>query len=616
MEIEFMFGTTSITFLFQQSSLSGGIVWILLLFVIIAAGLAWNSYRNKIIVLKEQSADLRKNIESKSDELEKLSNKYTSLNDKHSELEKSLEEKEQTISYQSDLLKISDEIKSRFFSNVSHELRTPLTLIKGQIELIMRGEASRKPKVSDLKLVLKYTEHLSKQIDELLHLSKLETSRDVLEEELFDLSQGITLVKGIFNVTAKQKEIEISDSGLDDALFVHGDEKKIELILINLVTNAIMHIGEKGRIDLIVKRQDPEKPEGIIIQVKDNGEALSQNTSERLFQEYETDSNTSRIGMILGLSLVEKWIEMMDGSLTIHSDENFGNSYTITLPLKITENVDEVGTYSEVEENELTSIDAKNGTTQNPNFSDKRSTILLAEDNTRLLKMMGAMLGDEYNVIMATDGLEALDLTKKNLPDVIVTDVMMPKMDGLEFCRNLKKDPAIDFIPVIMLTAKAGMENELKGLEEGGDAYIVKPFHLDILKQTIRNMLQSRKKVWEKSKVDLTKESIKSDLKSQTVLERLNDYLNKHLRDDNLSVADIADALNVTQRHLQRKIKEETGLTPKAYLTKKRLEIARYLIQEGHGSVSEAAYGTGFSNLSHFAKYFKREFGILPSEVK
>lgn len=589
-------------------------IWLILIVSLVAGILIWLYDRYRIKGLeKKQTEETDPQLSFYSDEHQNLQKTLRELEEKKQELE----EKNKTIEYQSGVLKILEELKSRFFSTISHELRTPLTLIKGQTELLLmdRTGKTKEDFHQELKLIQGYTEHLSKQIDLLLHISKLETSKDEIEEKNFDLSVVVSLVRSMFVSLAKKKNISLDFEGVQESVFIKADEKKIELILINLVTNAILNTEENSSIEMRIQLSEKNGRQGIEIMVKGGNKSAPYAEGEAAFESYN-NNESGKIGLVMSLSLVEKWVDMMKGTLSAATDENVR---TIWLPVEMLEEPEaqKVSLPDKAKtENAIAVTESKEFKKYKQTFNDNKSTVLIADDNDRLLNMMRMMLMQDYNVLLAVDGEQALELARKELPDVIITDVMMPKVDGFEFCRNLKKDPSVAFIPVIMLTAKAGMENELKGLGEGGDAYIVKPFNFDILKQTVHNMLESRRKVWEKSKVELTKESIKSDLGTQSIIEKLNAYINEHLQNENLAISDIADALNVTQRHLQRKIKEHTGLTPKAYLTKRRLDVAMYLIQEGHGTVSEAAYGTGFSNLSSFARYFKREFDMLPSEVK
>lgn len=523
------------------------------------------------------------------------------------------------IEKQTSKLKELDEVKSRFFANISHELRTPLTIIKGVVRQVLNGHYGEIPESIARKIneVEVNADRLTNQIDQLLELSRLETGKVEINLEVYDISAQIHSLYSMFYSMAEAKKIDFKLRSPSKEVWINSDQEKTEHIISNLISNALKYTGEYGEVIIqLTEHSSNVSADKLSISVSDNGAGIPEEYKKHIFDRFRQGPQTGEQGTGLGLALVKEWTEMLGGEVQLQSQSSLGTTIMVELPgnmegLSIPREV----TFGKPKPIPI-NISEKPGSEEEESeeFREEKKTILVVEDHSELRGYLRDVLSDRFNVKTTANGKDGLTVAKSILPDIIITDVMMPEMDGYEFCRNLKKDPEVNFIPVIMLTARADEKDELAGLEKGADAYITKPFNEEKLLKTVHNQIDSRTRLWQKFNEEQIISKLLPRSEGDNLLSELNKKIDEKLNDPELKIEDIARSLHITQRQLQRKIKDETGLTPKKYLIKRRLKAARSLLLNGAGSISEVGYAVGFNNLSLFSGYFRDEYGKLPSE--
>lgn len=518
-----------------------------------------------------------------------------------------------------------DQVKSRFFENISHEFRTPLTLIIGLIEERLKRTDTPKSK-QDYNLVLRNARQLLQLINQLLDLSKLEYGSLKLQ-----LSYGniVSLVKGIFmsfESLAKSMDISLQFESENESIDLYYDVKKIETILTNLLSNAIKFTGKNGKIILIIKKS--AQHDNVEISVKDSGIGIDEVRLQSIFDRfYQADSTMRREyeGSGIGLALTKELVELHHGTIRVNSVPDKGSEFTFTLPLSI-----EV--YAEDSIIKTSQIDHEIPDRQSLDIvmdaeipvkteADKSSgkaklKILVVEDNADVRLYIFNTLKEIYNIIEAENGIKGLQIATKEMPDLIISDVMMPKMDGFQLTDKLKKHPHTSHIPIILLTAKAAMENKLDGLTLGADDYLVKPFNSDELKVRIKNLIVLRQKLRDKfsknimvqpGEITVTSVDEKFMLQAAKAVE-------ENIENPDFNVEDLAAGLALSRQHLHRKLKALTGQSATQFIRSIRLKRAAQLLSANFGSATEVAYKAGFNNISYFAKCFKKQFGVPPKD--
>jgi len=542
---------------------------------------------------------------------------------------------------ESEKLKELDRMKSRFFANISHEFRTPLTLILGPTEKIRSYIADEAKQ--DLDILQRNARRLQNLINQLMNLSKLESGKMKLQAREENI---VTLVNGYaqsFESLAKQKNIEYKFKSKEKEILLFVDKDKIQKILFNLLSNAFKFTGEGGRIAVSVNSLPTSR--GVSISVSDTGHGIPPDNLEHIFNRfYQADDSYSKDqeGSGIGLAFTKELVELHHGKITVesHSDspENFRDRnekrtiFTIILPfgkdhLKPEEVVDHLKEYEEeVELKEHFDVTQEQViVSDDENLEDNAKPLLLiVEDNDDMRSYIRTCLPSEYIIAEAIDGEMGLAKAINKIPDLVVSDVMMPKMDGLQLCQKLKSDERTSHIPVILLTAKAGLENKLEGLETGADDFISKPFEVDELLIRIKNLIDQRNKLRDifsqkiispESFVQKLQDSIISST-DQKFLKKANEVVEESLQDYNFGAELFSSKMNMSRMQLYRKLKAMVNQSAGDFIRTIRLNRAAQLLQAKSGNVTEVSFEVGFNNLSWFTKCFKEQFGVLPSEYK
>ena len=509
----------------------------------------------------------------------------------------------------------ANKAKLQFFTNISHELRTPLTLIADPVNYIIHDDNLNSQQRSMLQIVQRNVLVLTQLVSEILDFRKVQNGKMELRLSDFNLAESMKQWIKLFSASAQKKHIAISMDA-PDTIMLRADQDKIERICYNLLSNALKYTSEGGEITLTAKEEGGR----VMISVADNGCGISSDELPYIFDRFYQAKNAGR-GTGIGLAIVKAFTELHHGEVSATSVEGKGSTFTIHIPVRQkgevtnqpTEKIEQLVEPSSAQEvpNQARHIDEL----IQPYQTDKPE-VLIIDDNIDIRTYLRSVLSEKYNVSEAADGKAGLELARKIVPDIVLSDIMMPVMDGLAFCQQLKTDKAISHIPVILLTARSLDEQRAEGYEHGADAYLSKPFSLRLLFSRIDNLIQSRKKLnqtWSKGVEDDEIGNISNEI-DKSFLKQLRKIIQENLANSDLSVEQIGDEIGLSRVQLYRKVKALTGYSPVEMLRKARLTRARHLLRTTEKTVSEVAYAVGFSTPSYFSKCYKDEFGESPKK--
>ena len=511
-----------------------------------------------------------------------------------------------------------DELKSRFFTNISHEFRTPLTLILGPVKQII--EKLNEGKILGL-------------VNQLLDISKIESGNMKLQTSPQNIVKVVKVLVLSFMSYAERKKITLTFNSSEDEIIVYLDKDKTEKIITNLLSNAFKFTPDGGRIEVTVSRDD----KFVKVSVSDDGIGIPKQNMDKIFDRfYQVDGSHTRKqeGTGIGLSLTKELVELHKGKIEVESEEGKGATFIINLPLgsehlhrdEISEPLKDEGKISITPSGSIIIEDLKSEDSEinsgniDLNFIDltEKQLLLLVEDNSDVRNYIKDNLAKDYRIMEAIDGADGWEKSIENTPDLIVSDVMMPNMDGFELCKKLKTDERTSHIPVILLTAKAAKEDKLSGYEIGADDYIMKPFEPDELKVRIKNLIEQRKRLQN----HFRKQGL-SGIEHQKItsfdkrfLQKLLDVIKNKLSDSEFNVEFLADELAISRSVLQRKVYSLTGESPVELIRRIRLNRAAELIENKFGNISEIALEVGFSNPAYFADCFKKQYGVTPTQYQ
>lgn len=520
------------------------------------------------------------------------------------------------------------EAKLRFFMNISHEIRTPLTLIITPLLSLMKDEKDphRKGAYGTMKRNAERILHLVNQMMDLRKIDKGQMQMRMTETDLIGFVHDIY---SLFEHQARAKNIALSFEHPDaDLLPVWIDRQNFDKVIMNILSNAFKFTPAGGEIDIRVTHNN----ENVVIAVSDNGEKIPEDKLDKIFERFYQSTSTingRNIGTGIGLDLTRSLVELHHGTITARNLKQ-GCEFVVTIPLgnghlKPAEMVVEkdnvsssLMTSDELMTSEIDELMAEVTMPAEPVKNSQRQTLVIAEDDDEIREYLVSELGQDYEVKACLDGLEALKEVLRVQPDLVISDIMMPKMDGNALCSKLKSNPSTHHIPVVMLTAKTRDEDKLEGLETGADAYIVKPFNMDILRRTVSNLIAShqrlRLKYGRNDQLEEQVDEVKLESPDEKLLARVMNAVNKHLADSELSVDMIADEVGISRVHLHRKMKELTGQTPHDFIRNIRLKRAAFLLASQGASVTEVMYACGFSNPASFSTLFKKFYGVSPRD--
>jgi signal transduction histidine kinase/DNA-binding response OmpR family regulator len=519
-----------------------------------------------------------------------------------------------------------ENMKSRFFANLSHEFRTPLTLIKGPLEQLISGRIKENLK-DYYKMLLRNTEKLQNLIDQLLELSQLEAETIPLNKQNLELVSLLRSFTYSFMPLAEQKFITLSFNSTVDRINVMIDRDKLEKIINNLLSNAFKFTQSGGKISVDLTIEKDNANELAIVSISDSGIGIPDEYQSKIFDRFfqmDDDSKGNQTGSGIGLALVKELATLHNWDISVQSIEGEGTVFTLKITLEKTidfekENVVTLDSEIKIAKEEyiFDSIDGEIGEDGN---SDKQFTgepvILFVEDSHDVRNYVYDLFKQDYKVLLAEKAEDGIELALKNTPSLILSDIMMPGMDGIEFCRRIKSDWQTSHIPVILLTAKATSNSKIEGLETGADDYVTKPFNFEELAARIKNLIEQRKHLREKfsKEINIKAESISSNVVDKEFVQKIIDIIEKNLGNEKFDSQMLSEELFVSRSQLNRKLHAVTGQGPGEFIRIYKLKRAAQMIVENRLSITQIAYEVGFGSPAQFTRSFKKYFNCLPSD--
>ncbi len=520
-----------------------------------------------------------------------------------------------------------NKMKLQFFTNISHELRTPLTLIISPLEQLLQSEKDRK--LHRLYTRMHYNANrLFTMINQLLDIRKSEAglmNLHVAKGNIVDFTKEVT---ASFQNMAKQRKIRLKFSSDAEAIEAWFDHDEMEKVLFNLISNAFKFTRDKGKIHVHVSQPGPVR-----ISISDTGIGIPAdqlpNIFERFYQVEEGEEWVRKSGTGIGLSLAKTIMEKHHGSIDVESEEGVGTTFRINLPVgkdhftsqelspgeKV---VSSLPAYNMLRPVEAETADKTETTTANGKGQPSKPLILLVEDNPDVRAYLRENLETDYRISEAADGKEGLDKALADPPDLIIADIAMPRMDGIEMTRHVKTNIDTSHVPVILLTARTSLVFKVDGLETGADDYVTKPFHMRLLLARVKNLIASRQSLKEHfaKSYDLSPSGVVLNSLDEQLLSQMKTVIERHIDDSDFSVDQLAKALNMSRAKQYRKIKSLTGQSPNQVIRGFRLKRAAQLIETGQYNISDVAYMIGYNDVKSFREQFRKEFGVNPSEFE
>lgn len=503
-----------------------------------------------------------------------------------------------------------DEAKMRFFTNVSHDLRTPLSLIITPLEKLLRSEKGQAVH-DELQLMHRNATTLLNEVNQLLDFRKLDQQKAQLSLSYGNLADFMKEICTPFEALSQRHgitlQLRLPDSGIEFGF----DRDKMQRIIFNLLSNAIKYNRENGNITVTVdKNQTTQGEERARITVADSGIGIKDENKEKIFDRFFQVQHvtTTYMGSGIGLHIVKEYVSLHGGEITVSDNQPQGSVFTILLPLA------QANQATATKHEETT---PKESRPPHPNNLERQDvSLLVVEDNDDFRAFLVSCLKEYYRVFQAADGQKALEVLARESVSIVISDVMMPVMDGMELCRSIKTDIRYSHIPIVLLTARTAEENILNGLKEGADEYVTKPFNLDILLLRIRKLLEWAQRNRENfNKADISPSEITVSTLDEQLIEKAIRIVEENMDNSEFSVEEFSETLGMSRSGLYKKLMQITGRSPLEFIRILRLKRGKKLMEDSRQSISSIAYQVGLSP-KQFAKFFKEEFGYLPSEYK
>ncbi|WP_311327964.1 substrate-binding domain-containing protein, partial [Capnocytophaga sputigena] len=512
-------------------------------------------------------------------------------------------------------LEEATQAKLLFFTNISHEFKTPLSLILGPVQTLLAHNSLPKEEQDLLFLIKKNSNRLLHLISEVIEFRSYENNKMQMYFTKGNLKSFLTELNSFFTDPIKQKKLNFQFLAEDTSFEMLFDKEKVEKIYFNLLSNALKFTPQEGRISVSLEKQG----EYASLRVFNSGSYIPKDKQNEVFEHFYKINPDSE-GSGIGLALVQALVASHNGTISVESTEGEGTTFLIRLPFtqeQVSAKAVYDSNYIETHLDLLPSLPASDEKLKLPTASPsapEKPTVLIVEDNEDMRQFIRYILSDSYNLIEAENGEEGFEVAKKHLPDVVISDVMMPKTDGFDLCQLLKTNVATNHIPVILLTAYALDEQKQVGFESGADAYISKPFNVKLLKTRVRKLIENRKKIRESFSNFLLNETKQETLGKveQQFITDFTQYVENSIANPELNIDEIADALGLSRSNLYRKIKSLTDYSPNELIRTIRVKYAKQLLNSKAKSISEVAYEVGFSSPSYFAKCFKDFYNESP----
>ena len=545
------------------------------------------------------------------------------LEDRNSEINKQkdlLEQQRDQLIALSRQLEKATHAKLAFFTNISHEFRTPLTLIAGPISSLLDDKLIHVEQRRLLTLVQKNVGILLNLIDQIIDFRKYENGKLNLNPGRYDLKKQFIEWNESFSEIAKKKHLKFDFNVPKDTDFsMTVDMEKIERIYFNLLSNAFKFTSEKGTISVYLDKIIKEGFDYAVIRISNSGKGISEEDIKHIFERfYQVDSHLAGSG--IGLALVKALVELHNGQIQVKCEDNGWTTFTITLPfLQNGKPVEEIN--NPLPESNISDLFENETYIHNQDIfeeirEESKYTVLIIDDNPDIRSYIKTILQSRYTIIEAIDGEDGLKKSIHHVPDIIISDVMMPKVDGIELCKHLKEELSTSHIPVILLTACSLDEQRIIGYKSGADDYISKPFNSDVLEARVGNIIENRKHLKELYRENLFSEERKDKLNEvdKTFLGKLRKLIENNLSDSNLNVEDLGQYVGLSRTQLYRKIKSLTNYSPNELLRIIRLKKAHHLLSTSELTISEITYDVGFTSPSYFTKCFREYYNESPTD--
>lgn len=516
--------------------------------------------------------------------------------------------------------------KDHFFMNITHEFRTPLTIILGFGRQMTDGVLTTKEEMKKAGgMILRQGNGLLDLVNQLLDIAK---QRSVVDQPLYRHGDAVTYIRMLaecHQILAQDKNIEFLFTAKQSTVMMDFIPSYLTKIVRNLLSNAIKFTPKHGEVRASVE----EEKDKLKLVVRDNGQGIPSDDLPYIFDLfYQAQNPSADVGSGVGLALTNQLVEAMNGTIEVESKVGVGTTFTVSLPLKAARQgavIKPIETYEPESPNynqePEESIEVPEESIEEPETTQKNAvSVLVVEDNADVARYIGMQIGHKYQLYFAHDGVEGLEKALSLMPDLILTDLLMPRKDGLEMCREIKMSEVLNYIPVIMITARSTDADKLMGLEAGADAYLVKPFSADELKLRIINLIKQREVMREKyalsSNVHVNNMTALNKLDKE-FLHKFIDYVYVHMNNGTVSVESVAADLCMTPKQLRSKIVAITGENPSAYIQKIRLEKAQRMLKvEPDMSIGEIALKCGFEDFAYFSRVFKKKYGVMPSQYR
>ena len=503
----------------------------------------------------------------------------------------------QTVEIENEKQQKINDMKLQFFANISHELRTPLSLIINPLEEFLKNHPEHRKGILDM--VKQNANYLLELINQLLDFRKLDAKAESLKCKHDNILIILSEIFYSFDPIAQKRSINYTLTCPQHSVFMDFDYDKMRKICTNILTNAFKFTPNKGSISMNIE----VKESNLELTFADTGCGIEDENKEKIFQRfYQSSKNPANSGGSgIGLHIASEYIKMHHGKISVKDNHPCGSIFLITFPLHQNSEV--------IEEDDTIKM-------QSAEEESRQSTILLVDDNYDFLKFLSESLSKQYHILKASNGKQALSILKKEDADLIISDVMMPEMDGLELCSNIKKDIRYSHIPIILLTAKASEEHQLEGLETGADDYITKPFNMEVLKLRICKMIEMNIKRQEifNQEIKIEPSRITITPLDQQLIEKAIAIVEDNINETEFSVEELASSLNISRSYFYKKMIKITGKKPIEFIKTIRMKRAQQLLTESQMQISEIAYILGYNSPKVFSKHFKDEFNISPSE--
>ncbi|WP_167614968.1 hybrid sensor histidine kinase/response regulator transcription factor [Maribellus sediminis] len=515
--------------------------------------------------------------------------------------------------------------KLEFFTNISHELRTPLTLILGPITRIIQEEKLTPALSKKMKGIKNNAQRLLSLINQLLEFRKIESGKEKLQVSHQNLTAFLENVEESFAESAGMKGVQLhfEKINMDESIWI--DCRKYEYIFVNILSNALKFTPKGGSVKVRAELINDVASTNKIFQtsISDTGIGIESSKLNRIFDRFysvDTSETSNNTGSGIGLAFVKSLVKLHKGTITAESKPGKGSVFTVSIPVSRSDYKNKEIVLGEGQY--LPHLDAIENVRLYPAVNheqeslSKQSLILVIDDNRELLDFISETLSEEFKVLTAIDGNEALEMLEKNVPDLIISDVMMPGIDGFELARKLKTDINTSHIPIVLLTAKSGQENEYEGLQTGADYFIEKPFLPHMLQQQVQNVLNTRKNLIKRFKTDtnILPTDMASSESDKILIEKITYLILKNIDYNELDVSFLVQEAGISRSLLHTKLKKLTGFSATEFIRSIRLKEAVKLIADGKCNISEAAFQTGFSSPAYFSRRFKEYFGVSPTD--